>query len=51
MNPLIGVIDMEGLVNLARSRDGLVTMVDSTYASPCVQQPIKFGVDVVMHSA
>ena len=49
-NPLLHLIDLEEITRLARSR-GLVSMIDNTFASPVNQNPIDFGIDVVIHSA
>ena len=49
-NPLISVTDLHALAELGRSLDGVITMVDSTYASPYLQQPCKLGIDISMHS-
>ena len=42
--------DVGSLAALAR-RHGVVTMIDNSWASPIFQQPIKLGVDLVIHSA
>lgn len=49
-NPLLKVIDMEAIAAMAKAR-GVLCAADNTFASPYVQRPIEFGVDVVMHSA
>jgi cystathionine gamma-synthase len=48
-NPTLRLIDLEQVCAVARSA-GVTTMVDSTFASPIVQQPLSLGVDLVMHS-
>ena len=48
-NPLLKVVDLKALGSLGRAR-GVLTVVDSTFASPYLQQPLKLGMDVVMHS-
>ncbi|MDX1534034.1 MAG: PLP-dependent aspartate aminotransferase family protein [Thermoplasmata archaeon] len=48
-NPLLKVVDLEALAELGRAR-GVLTAVDSTFASPYLQQPLKLGMDIVMHS-
>lgn len=48
-NPLIRILDLERLVALAKSRTVDVA-VDNTFASPCLQQPLALGVDLVLHS-
>jgi cystathionine beta-lyase/cystathionine gamma-synthase len=48
-NPLLKVVDLKALGRLGKERD-IYTVVDNTFASPYLQQPLKFGVDLVMHS-
>lgn len=48
-NPMLKLADLEGLIKLAKSHD-LLTCVDNTFATPYLQQPLKFGADMVMHS-
>lgn len=49
-NPLLTITDMNAVAKLAK-KHGLVTMIDNTFASPVNQNPIDFGIDVVIHSA
>lgn len=49
-NPLMKIVDLEAIANLAKSHQ-LVSMIDNTFASPVNQNPIAFGIDVVLHSA
>ena len=49
-NPLLRVVDLEAVVAIARQHDALV-VVDNTFATPALQRPLEFGVDIVMHSA
>ncbi len=49
-NPLLTITNLEEVSRLARSR-GIITMIDNTFASPVNQNPIDFGIDVVIHSA
>jgi cystathionine beta-lyase len=42
--------DIEAIAKLAKAR-GIVTLIDNSYASPLYQNPIKMGVDIVIHSA
>ncbi|MFC3052139.1 trans-sulfuration enzyme family protein [Kordiimonas pumila] len=49
-NPLLKVIDIAGLVNIAR-RHGLRVVVDATFATPILVNPLDLGVDIVVHSA
>lgn len=48
-NPLLKVVDLRALGELGQEQD-VLTVVDSTFASPYLQQPLKLGMDVVMHS-
>lgn len=49
-NPVLDILDIAALASLARSR-GIASMMDNTFASPALQQPLKLGVTVVVHSA
>ena len=49
-NPLLRITDLEAVGKLAKEH-GLVSMIDNTFASPVNQNPIDFGIDVVIHSA
>ncbi|KQC29288.1 trans-sulfuration enzyme family protein [Flagellimonas eckloniae] len=49
-NPLLTITNLREVSNLARQR-GILTMIDNTFASPVNQNPIDFGIDVVLHSA
>ncbi|MCY2686762.1 trans-sulfuration enzyme family protein [Salinimicrobium sp. TH3] len=49
-NPLLTITDIEAVAKLAK-KHGLVSMIDNTFASPVNQNPIDFGIDVVIHSA
>ncbi|RIV73907.1 trans-sulfuration enzyme family protein [Flagellimonas aequoris] len=48
-NPGVDVLDLEVLGNIAK-KHGLIFIVDNCFASPYLQQPIKFGADLVIHS-
>ncbi len=49
-NPLLKIVDIQAIADLAK-RHNLVSIIDNTFASPINQQPINFGIDVVLHSA
>ena len=49
-NPVLEVVDMAAVAALGRAR-GIPTMVDNTFASPALQQPLRLGVTVAVHSA
>lgn len=48
-NPLIRMIDIEAVCALAKTK-GIAVVVDNTFASPYLQQPLDLGADVVVHS-
>jgi cystathionine beta-lyase/cystathionine gamma-synthase len=48
-NPLLSVIDMRKIAEFCKARD-IVTIIDNTFATPLYQNPIRFGIDVVVHS-
>jgi cystathionine gamma-synthase len=48
-NPLLGVADIAALANLAHEQQALL-VVDNTFASSYLQQPLALGADVVVHS-
>jgi cystathionine gamma-synthase len=48
-NPLLAIADIGALASIAHER-GALLVVDNTFASPYLQQPIAHGADVVMHS-
>jgi methionine-gamma-lyase len=49
-NPVLEILDIAALGRLGQSR-GIPTMIDNTFASPALQQPLLLGVSVVVHSA
>ena len=49
-NPLLGVTDLAAVSELAH-RNGALAVVDNTFMTPCLQQPLYLGADVVVHSA
>jgi methionine-gamma-lyase len=49
-NPVLDIIDIRALAEVARSHS-LPLMIDNTFASPALQQPIASGATVVVHSA
>lgn len=48
-NPLLRVFDIAALAQLAHAREALC-VVDSTFATPALQQPLALGADIVVHS-
>lgn len=49
-NPMINVFDIEALSIISKAKN-LLLVVDNTFASPYLQNPITLGADIVMHSA
>lgn len=49
-NPLLTITDLESIATIAK-KHGLISMIDNTFASPVNQNPIDFGIDIVIHSA
>jgi cystathionine gamma-synthase len=49
-NPLLACVDIEALAELAHAHGALV-VVDNTFATPYLQQPLPLGADLVVHSA
>ena len=49
-NPILEILDTAQLAAVARQH-GIVSMMDNTFASPALQQPLKLGINVVVHSA
>jgi O-succinylhomoserine sulfhydrylase len=49
-NPLTEVCDIRALADIAHGA-GALLVVDNTYSTPALQQPTRFGADLVMHSA
>jgi cystathionine gamma-lyase len=48
-NPMLRVVDLRAVTTFAKGRDMLV-VADNTFATPCLQRPLEFGCDIVMHS-
>jgi cystathionine beta-lyase/cystathionine gamma-synthase len=48
-NPLLQIVDITAVADLAH-RAGAILAVDNTFASPYLQQPLKLGADLVIHS-
>jgi cystathionine gamma-synthase len=49
-NPLLGIVDVAAVADFAHQR-GALCVVDNTFATPWLQQPLGLGADVVVHSA
>ena len=48
-NPTLKIVDLRKVSALAKQH-GLITAIDSTFATPINQRPFEFGIDLVMHS-
>ena len=49
-NPGVQILDLEALGKIAKKHN-LLLVIDNCFATPYIQQPIKFGADLVIHSA
>ncbi|ATW23427.1 trans-sulfuration enzyme family protein [Candidatus Formimonas warabiya] len=49
-NPTVKVVDIKAIAEIAKAHH-LLSVIDSTFASPIIQRPLDLGIDVVMHSA
>jgi cystathionine beta-lyase len=49
-NPLLKITDLKAIAQMAKQH-GIVSMIDNTFASPVNQNPIDFGIDIIIHSA
>jgi cystathionine beta-lyase len=49
-NPLLGITDMRAIAAIAKEKN-IITMIDNTFASPINQNPVDFGIDIILHSA
>ena len=48
-NPLLSIIDIQAVTDVAR-RSNCITVIDNTFATPILQNPIEHGIDIVVHS-
>ncbi|MCU0621594.1 MAG: cystathionine gamma-synthase [Gemmatimonadales bacterium] len=48
-NPMMHLCDLAALADIAQAH-GLILVVDNTFATPCFQQPLALGADIVLHS-
>src|SRR5210317_577377 len=49
-NPLLKITDIKAVVEICKEQNCL-SCVDNTWATPALQNPLNFGVDIVMHSS
>ena len=50
-NPTLKISDIEEIAKVAHAQEGIKLVVDSTFASPYLQNAIALGADIVVHSA
>eukprot|EP00826_Nyctotherus_ovalis_P027207 TRINITY_DN2122_c0_g2_i3.p1 TRINITY_DN2122_c0_g2~~TRINITY_DN2122_c0_g2_i3.p1 ORF type:complete len:389 (-),score=101.14 TRINITY_DN2122_c0_g2_i3:203-1369(-) len=48
-NPTLKVLDLEALATICKEK-GILLVVDNTFLTPCLQNPLEFGADIVVHS-
>ena len=48
-NPALDCIDMSAIARVAQEH-GVLTAIDNSFCSPVIQQPLKHGIDYVIHS-
>ena len=49
-NPLLSIADIAGIAEIAGTQQSTKVLVDNTFASPALQQPLTLGADIVLHS-
>ena len=49
-NPMLNIVDIQAIHKLTEEKE-ILLVVDNTFASPYLQQPLTLGADIVMHSA
>lgn len=49
-NPMLNIVDIEACARIAKEHN-LILVVDNTFASPYLQNPLDWGADIVLHSA
>ncbi|MGA8331322.1 MAG: cystathionine gamma-synthase [Mycobacterium sp.] len=49
-NPLLSIADIAGIAEIAGAQQSAKVLVDNTFASPALQQPLTLGADIVLHS-
>jgi cystathionine beta-lyase len=49
-NPLLSIIDLDEISGLCK-KNRIISVIDNTFASPINQNPINWGIDIVIHSA
>lgn len=49
-NPLMRIVDIKAAVEIVGDNEEIFTVVDNTFASPALQNPLDLGADIVVHS-
>jgi len=49
-NPMLDIVDIKAVCDLAH-RAGAKVVLDNAFATPVLQRPLEFGVDIIVHSA
>ncbi len=49
-NPTLGLVDIDKMAKFAKA-NGLTSVIDNTFATPYLQRPLEWGIDIVVHSA
>lgn len=50
-NPNLKIVDIKKVAEIAHENGNIIVVVDNTFATPFLQNPIKLGADIVVHSA
>ena len=49
-NPTLTLVDLDMVSSVCKAHD-ILLVVDNTFATPCLQRPLEFGADIIVHSA
>jgi len=49
-NPMLKLVDIKKIAQIGKQY-GLITVIDNTFATPWIQKPLEYGIDLVVHSA
>ncbi len=49
-NPMLTLVDLEKIAQFSK-KHGIIAVIDNTFATPYLQNPLDYGFDIVMHSA
>lgn len=49
-NPDMAILDLEEFGKLGKSLPNVLTVVDGTFGSPYLQKPLKYGINISIHS-